>query len=579
MNAVTEKEGIELLAGVYELLPLAAIAPSETHIQKLRRARYNMELLADLRASISKLGVQQPVVVRKLTALRGLAAYELVAGERRYRAAGQAGLVHIPAVIRALTDAEVLEVQLVENLQREDLHPLEEAAGYEELMQVAKLKKEELGERVGKSRSWVYSRLNLLKLPKDAQAALQKGLIDVSRALLVASIAEPVRQAELLSKALARDTGNNPMHSVRELRTEILKERQVFPLVGAPFPIDDAGLVAAAGACGPCQFRTGNCDPEAADPDVCTNVPCFERKVKQHADRRRKEVLARGGKVLKGEAARAISPSVKTVYGHVDLDLVCEWDEFPEKSPKLPAGVYPGTPEADHLPEAVAWREREEAWQPRTYRALLAGEKYDAVLIDDPKTAQLRELVPFKQAQQLLKKKGIDLPSYANRKRQSFQRSSTASGGEKREDPAAAKARQEADARKAELEDAVRDEVCKRLLAAVKAKHDGALGVAELICLGAFGLDDLPEEADSIWPLFGLKDPGWQSAKALEKLSSKDLPKFIAACIVARGECDGFGGDKVASAAILKRLKLDPKAIEKDVRAALAPKAEKKAKK
>jgi hypothetical protein len=357
---------------------------------------------------------------------------------------------------------------------------------------------------------------------------------------------------------------------VRELRTEILKERQVFPLVGAPFPIDDAGLVAAAGACGPCQFRTGNCDPEAADPDVCTNVPCFERKVKQHADRRRKEVLARGGKVLKGEAARAISPSVKTVYGHVDLDLVCEWDEFPEKSPKLPAGVYPGTPEADHLPEAVAWREREEAWQPRTYRALLAGEKYDAVLIDDPKTAQLRELVPFKQAQLLLKKKGIELPSYANKKRQSFQRSSSSANGGKPVDAAALNAKRESEQKQREFDDKVQAEVNKRLLTAVKAKHDGALGVAELVVLGDSALQDLPPEADEIWSLFGLKDPGWQMTKALEKLSGKDLAKFIAAGIVVCCISDGRQLPLVGQ--ILKRLKIDPKAIEKKVREELTPK-------
>jgi ParB/RepB/Spo0J family partition protein len=159
MNAPTR--AAELAEPKLELIPLTAIAPSETHIQRLRRKRYDLETLKDLAASIGKLGVQQPGVVRKLPALRGLAAYELVAGERRWRASRLANTAHFPAIIRELTDAQVLEIQLVENIQRETLHELEEAVGYEELMKVGSLSAEQVAEKVGKSRSWVYSRLNL----------------------------------------------------------------------------------------------------------------------------------------------------------------------------------------------------------------------------------------------------------------------------------------------------------------------------------------------------------------------------------------------------------------------------------
>lgn len=565
MNAPATKNALaRMLDATYELIPLTNITPSETHIQKLRRARYNMESLADLRASISKLGVQQPIVVRKLAALRGLAAYELVAGERRFRAAGQADLAHIPAVIRVLTDEEVLEIQLVENLQREDLHPLEEAAGYEELMEVAKLKPEDIGERVGKSRSWVYSRLNLLKLPKEAQDALQAGQIDVSRALLVASVAEPTRRAEVLKKALERNSSNNAEYSVRQLRTEILKERLTFPLVGAPFPREDASLVPAAGACGGCQYRTGNCDPEAADPDVCTNVPCYEKKMHAQADRRRKDVMAKGGKVLKGEAARAISPSIKTVYGHVDLDLVCEHDEFPEKEPALPKDIDRFSDEADQVPAMIAWREREEAWQPRTYRALLAEQIYDSVLIDDPKTKQLRELVPFKQAQQLLKKIGIDLPSYANRKRHEFQRSGASSPVAVKKDPA----KEAAEQAKRDLEERVEKVSLIRTLEQVKAKHPGVLSVDDLTFLANHALDDVPEE---FWKVFGLKDPGWQTESTIKKVPGKDLPRFIAVALAAHGLTGNYRHTEATAEATLGRLKIDRKKIEADVRKELTP--------
>jgi ParB/RepB/Spo0J family partition protein len=565
MNApITRDLAARMAEAAYELIPLANIAVSDTHIQKLRRARYNMESLADLRSSISKLGVQQPVVVRKLQALRGLAAYELVAGERRYRAAGQAGLAHLPAVIRQLTDEEVLEVQLVENLQREDLHPLEEAAGYEELMKVAKLKPEELGDKVGKSRSWVYSRLNLLKLPKNAQDALQDGRLDVSRALLVASVADAEQRDLVLEMALERTHGNNPSYSVRQLRAKTLKERLTFPLIGAPFPTDDAALVPKAGACGGCQYRTGNCDPEAADPDVCTNVPCYHLKVKTHGDNRRKAVLAAGGKVLRGEDARKISPSIKTCYGHVDLDLVCEHDNFPEPEPE--DVDYDNSSD----PRMVAWHTKEEAWQPRTYRALLAGQKYESVLIDDPKTKQLRELVPFKQAQQLLKKLNIDLPSYANKQRQSFQRRDASSPAAAKKDPA----KEAAEQAKRDLEERIEKVTLIRILEQAKAKHPGVLSVDDLSWLANHALDDVPEE---FWKAFGLKDPGWQTESTIKKVPGKDLARFISVALLAHGLTGNYRDTEATAAASLGRLKIDRKKIEADVRKELTPKQTKTA--
>lgn len=573
MNAPVNPAALE---APLEYIPLGSITPSETHIQKLRRARYNMESLADLRSSIQKIGVQQPGVVRKLKALRGLASYELVAGERRFRAAGQAGLHHFPAIVRELSDDQVLEIQLVENLQREDLHPLEEAAGYAELMKVGKLKKEQLGDRVGKSRSWVYSRLNLLQLPKEAQDAMQTGILDVSRALVVASIAQPNQQAQVLQMAIERNNDNNPVYSVRQLRDKVLRDRLTYPLKGAPFPVEDAGLLPNVGACAGCPFRTGNCDPDAPDPDVCTNVACFHLKTKAHGDRRRQEVLAKGGKVLKGEEARKVSPSVNTVYGHVDLDLVCECDDFPEKEPKLPKGIDRWDDEADKVPEMIAWRQREEAWQPRTYRALLDGQKYQSVLIDDPKTKALRELVPFKAAQLLLKKVGIDLPSHYNRKRHSFQQQRSTP------EPKLSKEAQEkqAAAEKAQMEKLRADEAIvattmRRVLEQLKAKHDGTLGVEELLLLGDQALQDLSNEADVVFDLFKLKNPGWQVDKALVKLSSKDLPRFIGIAMVALDLSSGHPPFELADK-VCARFKIDRKKIEKEVRAAAAKKADKK---
>jgi hypothetical protein len=215
----------------------------------------------------------------------------------------------------------------------------------------------------------------------------------------------------------------------------------------------------------------------------------------------------------------------------------------------------------------VAWRSREEAWRPRTYRELLGDQKYSSVLIEDPKTKALRELVPFKEAQSLLKKVKVELPSYANRKRHEFQRGAAASSD--KVDPE----KKAAEERKRQLEQAIEKATELRILEQVKAKHDGTLGVDELLYLAVGALrDDMPEEPN-LFTWFGLKDPGWQIEKALEKLSSKDLPRFIMLGIVAQG-LNGYGRDNDAIVErVLKRLKIDRDKIAKDVTAELAAKA------
>src|SRR5690348_9508482 len=122
MNAPTKAS--ELADPKVEWLPLTAIAPSETEVQRLRRSAYQQASLNELAETIKESGVLMPIVVRPLAALRGLAKYELVAGERRWIASERAGLAHIPARILELTDAQVLKAQLVENLQREQLDVL-----------------------------------------------------------------------------------------------------------------------------------------------------------------------------------------------------------------------------------------------------------------------------------------------------------------------------------------------------------------------------------------------------------------------------------------------------------------------
>jgi len=129
------------------------------------RKNFDNEALAELADSISEHGVMQPLLVRELPT----GGYQLIAGERRWRASNMAGLSEVPVIVRDVSDKEVMELALIENLQREDLNPLEEAKGYQQLMDSYDLTQEEVSKRVGKSRPSVANALRLLSLPESVQ--------------------------------------------------------------------------------------------------------------------------------------------------------------------------------------------------------------------------------------------------------------------------------------------------------------------------------------------------------------------------------------------------------------------------
>ena len=141
------------------------------------RTAFDDGKLDELAKSIRSNGVVQPVLVRR----KGT-RFELIAGERRWRAAEMAGLIKIPAVVRNVSDDKVLEIALIENIQREDLNPIEEARAYKKLIETLGLTQETVGERVGRDRSYVTNYLRLLKLPDDLQELLQTGRISTGHA-------------------------------------------------------------------------------------------------------------------------------------------------------------------------------------------------------------------------------------------------------------------------------------------------------------------------------------------------------------------------------------------------------------
>ena len=171
------------------------------------RIEFNQEKLHELAASIEQLGIIQPITVRKLQENK----YQLISGERRFRASQLAGLNTIPSFIRIANDQEMLEMALVENIQREDLNPIEVALSYQRLIDEIKLTQQECSERVGKNRSTITNFLRLLKLPSEIQKGLSEGGISAGHARALINVQNSDTQINIYHDIVANG------YSVREV--------------------------------------------------------------------------------------------------------------------------------------------------------------------------------------------------------------------------------------------------------------------------------------------------------------------------------------------------------------------------
>lgn len=163
------------------------------------RRTFDPVTLEELADSIRRHGIIQPILVEKTSD----GDFMIVAGERRFRAATIAGLNEIPVIVRSFTQEKRLEIAIIENIQREDLNPIEEAQGYRSLMELTRLTQEEVAERVGKNRSTVANALRLLKLPADILDALKKGEITPGHARAILSLVNPADQRILFGRIIA----------------------------------------------------------------------------------------------------------------------------------------------------------------------------------------------------------------------------------------------------------------------------------------------------------------------------------------------------------------------------------------
>lgn len=185
----------QALAGGIAFLPIASIEANPFQ----PRTDFENEALQDLAASIKEQGIIQPVTVRKL----GYDKFQLISGERRFRASQLAGLLEIPAYIRIANDQAMLEMALVENIQRENLNPIEIAISYKRLIDECKLTQEELSQRVGKNRTTVTNFLRLLKLPAEIQLAIRDGRVSMSHARAIVSIEDTDAQMKIFNEILS----------------------------------------------------------------------------------------------------------------------------------------------------------------------------------------------------------------------------------------------------------------------------------------------------------------------------------------------------------------------------------------
>jgi ParB family chromosome partitioning protein len=261
----------------YRSVPITALAESPTNPRK----RFYAQSIQELAASFKSQGILAPLLVRELEESK----YEVVAGARRLRAAKLAELEKLPVRVVKLTDAEAIEAQCVENLQREDIHPLEEALGFKSLLELGEpvYTIATIASRAGKSEAYVYGRVRLADLIPPVAEAFLKDQITIGHALLIAKLPAS-QQQEAFSAAfrgLWTSEGNSQvLIPVRELAAWI-ESNILLQLASAPFDKQDETLVPEAGSCADCPKRTGF--NKLLFPDVrkdsCTSPDCFRAKI------------------------------------------------------------------------------------------------------------------------------------------------------------------------------------------------------------------------------------------------------------------------------------------------------------
>lgn len=240
LSALLEDKSTDITTTNNEVRPSSAIGEiliSQIQVNPFQpRTEFDEISLKELAESIKIHGVIQPITVRKM----GYDTYQIISGERRTRASLLAGLTKIPAYIRVANDQEMLEMALIENIQREELNPIEIALSYKRLIDECSLKQDEVGDRVGKSRSAVTNYLRLLKLPDGVQSALKDNKISMGHARAIINVDDPQKQEWMLEQIVANEMS---VRDVENMVRDNNKPAENKKTVEAPKPKKQEALI------------------------------------------------------------------------------------------------------------------------------------------------------------------------------------------------------------------------------------------------------------------------------------------------------------------------------------------------
>ena len=332
----------------FEMVHITMIEPDPNQPRK----HIDEDKLAELRESIRTRGVLQPILVRPHESNVG---YMVVCGERRYTAFKQLWQTDttqclIPCIVREMTDAEALELQIIENLHRNDITPIEEALAYKQVMTSGNVTAEALADKIGKTKKYIHQRLSLLNLIQELQYMVDGGDLTIGKALKLARVPEAL-QRELLDTDQLDDI-------------EYVLRNEVNKLANASFDAADHNLLPGVGSCLSCPFNSGNKPmlfDDLSEP-VCTNSSCFGKKHEAgRAAKLKQQLAARPGAIpvsaYKSKDVAALS-QVLTADGLPDVEIV-SFSSIIE-APEAPPATFEEYWEEDHWNEELSEADPEE---------------------------------------------------------------------------------------------------------------------------------------------------------------------------------------------------------------------------
>lgn len=313
----------------YRMIKLELLHPSPTNPRK----HFSSITINELADSIKKVGVIENIGVRKHPKIEG--HFEIIYGERRFRASGIAGLSDIPCKLQELSDDQVFDFQITENLQREDVSPLDEAEAFQLLMNKKRCSLEELSARFGKSTDYIFGRMRLTNLVTEAKDLLDEGILPVTAAIRISLLTEQ-SQREALKRTIVpikTDKIDSKIFAgLKELKT-FTDTNVLMPLKYADFNIGDKKLIPQCGSCIECPNRTGNnLYKDFTDSDKCLDNACYKNKHVVHYKKLQKK-LELEFKTTVGFAARQYSGE-KEFPELTGIIPMIDWNEIEEKEAK-----------------------------------------------------------------------------------------------------------------------------------------------------------------------------------------------------------------------------------------------------